>query len=296
MKKPTLKFVCIALFSSTLWAQNTPPIKITGSINFNLKKSTLKPQDRYKHQAVSLFGCNTLITNQNSENWEKAPNGLEWNTSNQIFTNIPYGHQTDKNTQKTYFVSKYYIASPPVFLRDANGKPSDTTHYDIGIVTPHEFTFKGNTPTQKVSMDYDILKLMQIKYIPVVFDASFTSLGIDIVPFKAHAKDFPWFNNTEGASGIGSLNRQIPHLQKLFLPYYLDNVTTNQSKHFLDFEITILNDILLHHEIYFKVNDQETHSLNLKDFYVKNKSNKKMEITLYSKYRKELPCGCKEPE
>ena len=131
-------------------------------------------------------------------------------------------------------------------------------------------------------------------------DSSFNLLKVDVVPFKVECKDFPWldnklYSNAKGASGIGSLNRKVPPLTKLFLPYYEDELTTNQDKQFLDFEVTILNDILFHHEIYFKINGEKKYSINLKDFYNKHKNDKKMEITLYCEYRNELPCGCKEP-
>ncbi|MDY8135008.1 hypothetical protein [Aquimarina sp. 2201CG5-10] len=300
MKHPFLTTIALLLFSSALLAQNTLPSTTTGYINFNVGSSEIQPQKEYSSQGVTLFGCNTIISNNSTENWSEAPNGLQWNTKNQVFANLPYGYQIDKKTNAPYYVSKYYIASPPVFLRNKEGKPTPNTQYDIGIVTPDEFVFKGDKPVQSVYLDYDILKLVKIKYIPVVFDASFDLWKVDVVPFKVECKDFPWldkevYNDAQGASGIGSLNRKIPPLTRLFLPYYEDEVTPNQSKQFLDCEVTILNDILFHHEIYFKVNGEKRYSINLKDFYNKHKNDKKMEITLYCDYRNELPCGCKEP-
>lgn len=300
MKHPILNIIALFLFSSVLFAQDILPLKTTAYVNFNVGASKIKPQKKFSNQGVTLFGCNTLISNKNIKNWSGAPNGLEWHTKNQVFTNLPYGYQIDKTSNKPYYVSKYYIASPPVFHRVEKGQFSENIQYDIGIVTPDEFVFEGNKPVQHVYLDYDILKLMKIEYIPVVFDSSFDRLQVDVVPFKVECKDFPWmdralYSNAKGASGIGSLNRKVPPLTKLFLPYYGDELTPNQDKQFLDCEVTILNDILFHHEIYFMINGEKTYSMNLKDFYNKHKSSKKMEITLYCEYRNELPCGCKEP-
>jgi hypothetical protein len=228
---------------------------------------------------------------------------LEWNTKNQVFTKLPYAHQIDKATNKPYYVSKYYIASPPVFYSDKEGRPLAHTPYDIGIVTPDEFVFDGDKPLQQVYMDYDILKLMKIQYIPVVFDTTFDRLMVDIIPFKVACKNFPWIDKNgyykaKGASGIGYLNRKEDSSPKLFLPYYEDELTPNQSKQYLDCEVSILNDILFHREVYFMldgVDGAKTYSINLKDYYNKHKNDKEVKITLYCAHRSELACGCQEP-
>ncbi|MBW1298233.1 hypothetical protein [Aquimarina litoralis] len=300
MKQLLYKVIIVALFSSMLYPQDTIPSKTTGYVNFNLGTSKIKPQEKYNQQGVTLYGCNTIISNQNIENWSGSSKGLEWETRNQVFENIPYGYRIDKKTNAPYYVSKYYIASPPVFLRDSKGNPVPDAQYDVGIVTPDEFSFDGNKPVQQVFLDYDILKLMKIQYIQVDFDKSFDLWKVDIVPFKVVCKDFPWldksdYQSAQGASGIGALNKNIAPLKKLFLPYYEDELTPDQSKQFLDCEVTILNDILFHHEIYFMVNGKKTYSVNLKDFYQTHKGDKNMKIKLYCEYRNELPCGCKDP-
>ncbi|WP_299440616.1 hypothetical protein [uncultured Aquimarina sp.] len=301
MKYTILISSVLLLFCSAIFGQNTLPSKTTGYVNFNVGASEIIPQKEYERQGVTLFGCNTIVSNEGLEYWSEAPNGLEWNTRDQVFANLPYGYQIDEKTNAPYYVSKYYIASPPVFHRDKDGQTTANTLYDIGIVTPHEFVFEGEKPVQHVYLDYDILKPVKIKYIPVVFDASFDLWKVDVVPFTVESKDFPWldknlYSDARNASGIGSLNRKIPPLTRLFLPYYEDESATNQDKHFLDFEVTILNDILFHHEIYFKIDGEKRYSINLKEFYNKHKNDKKMEITLYCDYRDELPCGCKDPE
>ncbi len=287
--------IIVLFYSSIIIAQNT------GYVNFNLHNSKIKPQEKYKNQGVTLIGCNTTVTNADNKYWKKAPQGLQWHTNNQVFEDLPYGKQVDTKTQKPYYVSKYYIASPPVFLRNKKGKSTKNTQYDIGIVTPDEFVFKGDKPIQQVYLDYDILELMKIKYIAVKPDESFRKMNINQVPFNVECKNFPWLNKGlykrgKGASGIGVLKRNPDNkLGNLFLPYYENKLETNQKKIFLDCKVTILNDILFHHEIYFKVNGKKQYTINLKEFYEKHKDDEKIEIKLYCEYKEELPCGCEDP-
>ena len=293
-----IRFTFLLLFgTSTLLAQNHLSVTTSGYVNFNLRKSTLKPEQTH---GVTLLGCNTIITNLDSAYWSSAPNGLQWNIKNQVFTNIPYGHQFDTKTKKPYYLAKYYIASPPVYNRDKNGKPTPNTSYDIGIVTPDEFVFKGEKPVQQVYMDYDILALTKIDYIQVVFDKSFDTTKVTVIPFKVESKDFSWldnkrYNNAKGASGVGYLDRNNPPLTKLFLPYYADEKSTHAAKSFLDFEVTILNDIILHHKVYFIIDNEKRETINLKDYYNTYKDKNNVTIQLYCEYQKELSCGCKEP-
>ena len=299
--KHSIQFIfAMLLLTSALAAQNKLLLQSTAYVNFNVGSSKIKPQEEYKLQGVTLFGCNTIVSNTNNKYWNKAPNGLVWDTKNQVFTNLPYGKQIDQPTKESYYVSKYYIASPPVFIRGKNGQPDSSTQYDIGIVTPDEFVFDGDKPVQQVYLNYNILELMKIEYIPVVFDSSFDSLMVDIIPFKVECKDFPWldktlYNYAKGASGIGSLNRKLPYPEKLFLPYYENNLTPIENKQFLNCEVSILNDILFHREIFFMIDGEKKSSINLKEYYNKHRNDKEMKIKLHCEYRKELACGCKEP-
>ena len=115
--------------------------KIPGYVNFNLGESTLPNKDAH---TITLFGCNTSVT-ANSNYWN-GPKTFQWKKSNQILSGVPFGDHKDTATGKPYYVSKYYIASPPVF----KFKDSVVSLYDIGLVTPDEFTFDGESPTQMV--------------------------------------------------------------------------------------------------------------------------------------------------
>jgi len=294
---PKLTTFSLLLFCSIVIAQNTYQPDTTGYVNFNLGNTTL-PHTEF--QPVFLYGCNTNIT-INNKFWYQ-PNGLKWDQDNQVISGIPFGHQKDNNGEE-FYVSKYYIASPPVIKKGTQGINDPSTLYDIGLVIPDKFNLEGEKPMQIVHLDYNTLKLMHIRYIPIEFDASFEELGVDFVPFKVECNDFPWIaanqvTDAKGASGIGALSRSATtNKDSLFLPYYYPKNaivnTTPETKKYLDCKVTILNDILFHYEVFFLIDGVKHTSINLKD-YTKKKQNQT--ITLYSEYRKELPCGCTEPK
>jgi hypothetical protein len=297
MPSPTKTIVftlsLLFLYSGSI-AQKLDQPDTTGYVNFNMGDATL-PHGKY-HQ-ISLYGCNTSIT-VNS----KYPHGYTWNQPNQVLSGVPSGLQIDAVIKEPYYVSKYYIASPPVFKKNANGIIDTNTIYDIGIITPDEFVFNGEKPVQRVYLDYDILEPVYIKYINAAFDESFDSLGINLVPFKVECANFPWIDEYgitggKGASGIGALNKAT-NIDKLFLPYrYVKHSSgaepTDSTKQYLDCQVTILNDILFHHEIFFVIDGVRHQSINLKDYSDKKKS---FEIKLHCIPRTELPCGCIEPK
>lgn len=276
----------------TTCAQDTIPNNTTAYIKFNVGNSTLKHK---KHQKVTMFGCNTVVAIDSAS--PKNFDGLSWNKADQVVPGIPYGRHFDKRTKKQYYVSQYFVASPPVFEMDSSNKHKKNTVYDIGIVTPDNFSLIGDKPVQQIFMDYDVLKLMYIEYFPIEFDTTFNHTIDSLVPFTVECKDFPWLDSktlhgAKGASGIGYLTNNPDHKGRLFLPYYYENKTpTDSAKFYLDCEVTILNDILLNYEVFFKVDNVLYTSINLKDFKDRTR---KLQFT--RRYRKGIPCGCRKPE
>lgn len=300
-KKRILLGLFLFSISTGALSQNKLQVESSGFVNFNLGTSTLT--DTQTH-TLSLFGCNTILADTSIQ-WHGPTNGFVWDSTNQVLSDLPYGSKIDPLTNQPYYVSKYYIASPPVFHKNAGGGIDNNTIYDIGIVTPDEFTFNGEMPVQRVFLDYNILELTQIKYIDVVFDSSFDriadsldqKLNVDYVPFKVECADFRWLDtagmyNAAGASGIGSFYRKSPHPPKLFLPY--PAITKEKrNEDYLDCEVTILNDILFHYEVFFVVNGVASQSINLRDHQLNHPNEP---ITFHCEYRHELPCGCIEPK
>lgn len=290
---------CCLLSTALFKAQNTYIPEATGYVNFNMGTSTFKHNTL---QTLSLIGCNTNLTVK-SNFWKGKTQGLLWETDNQVIPGIPVGHQKDTATGKSFYVSKYYIASPPVVKavkKHTSFANDPKAQFDIGIVTPDAFTYHGEKPVQAVYMNYDILKPMHVEYFKVNYDPSFEALGVNFVPFNVKCDDFPWLDqngitNATGASGIGSVSKTDAQ-GGFFLPYYFKTPTDNQSKTILDCEVTLLNDVLFHYEVFFVVNGvkQESPTLNLRDYY--NTYGTTNGITLCCEYREELPCGCKPPE
>ena len=118
-------------------------------------------------------------------------------------------------------------------------------------------------------------------------------LGVDLIPLNIRCKDFLWRNKpstgsireAKGASGIGRLKNEKGQNQ-VFLPSYGPN-----GEDCLDCTITILDDILLNHEVFFATEDGFSKTISLTDFYKKN--GHEMPIPLACRPRFELPAGCK---
>lgn len=265
-------------------------------MNFNLGTTTIA--DKGDH-TITLFGCNTSIT-ANSKYWN-GPTKFQWKKSNQVLSGIPFGSQVDSATGKSYYISKYYIASPPVFKLDKSNSLNSKTIYDIGLVTPDEFRYDGKSPVQMVYLDYNILKPMHVDYIDVKFDKSFDSLHVDYVPFRVECFDFPWIDtkhikNAKGGSGIGSLKKGTLQ-DKLFLPYYSEKIPKKDEpeyiRKYLDCEVTILNDILLNYKVLFKIDGSLKESINLKDYFFSSQKKDSLRIIAIPRDSLSIPCGCK---
>ncbi len=285
-QKLSLKLIAAALslglYTIDGIAQNNYVPKVFGTVNFSLGSPTLKPAHK---QTVSLYGCNTRITIDGTH-WS-ASDSLEWGMPDQILNSIPFGPNYDTASKKTFYVSKYYIAAPPVI---------EKPRFNIGKVIPDRFTMDVENQRQHIYFDYNRLILTQLKFVKVYYDQSFKNTGIKILPINIECDDFPWLDSTAahhiGASGIGDLQRDSSaNFSGLILPYYYNDSTKTDST-FLNCTITILEDIIPYHQVYFEVKGDSTFTttkLNLTEF--KDKS-----ISLISTGSKaSLPCGCLKP-
>ncbi|WP_286756225.1 hypothetical protein [Roseivirga sp. UBA838] len=264
-----------------------------GYVNFNLGESPVSSPGR---QELSLYGCNTEITTRGTI-WNGQEN-LEWNTKNQVLENVPFGYREEDG--RKYFISKYYMASPPVMELMTANAGEKAARANIGLVIPDQFTFFGEKPVQIVHLDYTILEPVYLNYVEVDYyfrpgknEMSCGDLGVDLIPLNIRCKDFLWRNKpstgsiqeAKGASGIGRLKNEKGQNQ-VFLPSYGPN-----GEDCLDCTITILDDILLNHEVFFATEDGFSKTISLTDFYKKN--GHEMPIPLACRPRFELPAGCK---
>jgi len=139
-----------------------------------------------------------------------------------------------------------------------------------------------------VYFDYRILKPTYLKFIAA--DYSYThpegksckSLGVDAIPLNIQCSDFPWRNGALGASGIANITREN---NKVFLP-----LLEKDSKP-LQCSVSILDDIILDHDIYFSGNDnKKTKTINLTEYHHKSAQ---MKLMCFKRQPNDIPSGCK---
>lgn len=242
-------------------------------INFNLGPS---PVAGLTVQPVTLFGCNNTVVNSQ----------LFWGTQNQALTHIPYGRFKSKSG-KSYVVAKYYIASPQVVDSE-----SDKKAVYIGLVTPDQVTFHGARPARIVSLDYRILHSVYLASVPVDFNYKYhggkscAEQGVTLIPINTQCKNFLWNNGALGASGIGQLS--IHPASTAFL------LTRKKDKDPLDCRATILDDIMLNHEVYFATKNGKSKTIDLTQYHNESKT---MQLICIPRKSTDIPSGCSvQPE
>lgn len=263
--------------------KTTPKESQTGEVIFNV--DTKAYYARKTHQ-LTLYGCDTTVTIDT----------LKWGKDGQRLQGIPYGYQDDSS-----FISKYYLASPPVFHLSKGERKvhSIDTLIDLGLVIPDSLVLSQQTPKQSVSVNYDTLTPIYLTNIPVNFDNCDTNVfKKKPIPFNVVCDSFRTRydgTNTEKVSGIGFLQK-IPHHDSLFTPSY----TKNTKESLLACRVTILDDIILNHEIFFVQGTDSMKTIDLKAFYLTNYAdstnswNKSIKIVSKSRGTKR-PCGCVDP-
>ena len=254
-----------------------------GYVNFNLGSSPVNPSVR---QPLTLLGCNTTLTTGHTY-WNDTAN-LQWGVSNQVLPGVPYGWRNDGLSD--YYVSKYYMASPPVFVDTSNHQ--DTVY--IGLVLPDRFTFFGHTPVQIVHLDYTILERMYLHFIEINYDYfrwtndfSCTDLGVDTIPMNIQCADFPWDPQGlqvggQGASGIAPVTKSNP---AVFLP------SAKANSDYLTCTLTALDDVMLYHEVYFDTPDGLSKTVSMNAAY-----EAQGDLNLVCFRRAEPPAGCLPPK
>lgn len=243
-------------------------------VNFNLGKS---PIENSPVQPVTIYGCDNVVKSN-----------LFWDTNNQVVGNIPHGNFVS-NSGKPYYVSKYYISSPPAFRKGSIPSSIAQQPY-LGIITPNTFTFKGEKPAQIVYFDYRILNPMYITDIPVDYQHenvngdTCKSLHVNLIPVNTECKDFPWRNGALGASGIGEITKNNKFV---FLPL------REEGKNPLQCSVTILDDIVLDYDIYFMThNNKRSKTVSLTEYYNNNGQNNKIKLLCFRRDENEIPTGC----
>ncbi len=244
-----------------------------GIINFNVNDAPIKTE---KQQPIQVLGCNTTKHTK-----------IVWGDDNQLMEGLPYGpYKSD--TGKEYFVSKYYLASPPVPVPVPKG-----TQTNIGLLTPDNFRLDGVRPAKIVNLDYSILKPMYLGKVKANFNFNFkpendstscNSLGVKSVPINIHCPDFPWKNGALGASGIGLLDNSHDKAE-----IFVATLEANGS-HPLKCFVTILDNIMLDHEVSFSTPKGVNKTVDLTKLY---KANKSMDLVCRVREQYDIPPGCR---
>lgn len=262
MKKLLLFLAFPVCLVSDLCAQTTT----TGLVSFNTGRS---PVEDSAVQKVSLFGCNNIQVNAE----------LFWDSEGQVVGHIPYGPR--ESDGKSYFLSKYYIASPPVFRHLQKARPF------IGLVIPDRFTFQGDRPAQIVNLDYRILEPTYLNPVAANFDYADDGLapckeqGVASIPINTECPDFPWRNGALGASGIGQLTADgsgafVPSLKK--------------NEDLLQCSVTLLDDVMLDVEVFFASDNGRTKTLNLTELL---RTGGSMNLLCVPRKPGDIPAGCR---
>lgn len=270
----------------TIQAQDT--IGGTGYVNFNLgpyPAAGVSP----KTQTVSLYGCNTVYTTDTGT-WNGI-HSLSWDTDNQVLSKVPYGYRMGKNYP--YYISKYYMASPPVFHSTDYDKDTTVT---IGLVLPDHFTFFGDLPVEVVHLDYNILQSVYLNFVSANFDyndslntQSCAAQGVNFIPINIECTDFPWDTQNittygKGASGIGSFQDSAT-LNRVFLP------SIAKDSNYLNCSVTLLDDIMPDYEVFFSTTEGLIKQIDLTTFY-KTHQIPEDQLNLVCIPRTEPPSGC----
>jgi hypothetical protein len=239
----------------------------SAAINFNVGHS---PVAGLTTQPVTLFGCNNTVFKSQ----------LVWGVENQVVTHIPYGLFKSKSG-KSYAVSKYYIASPEV----AHAQSGTDAVY-IGLVTPDSITFHGTKPTSIVNLDYRILHPVYLANVPVDFNYKYqgkscAEMDVTSIPINTECDDFPWENGGLGASGIGLLSTHPASTAFL--------LTREKDKDPLQCRVTLLNDIMLNHKVFFATKDGMASTIDLTTLY---KEKKPMHLICIPRKIDDIPTGC----
>jgi hypothetical protein len=246
----------------------------TGFINVNVGDS---PTGYTPPQPVTLFGCNNTT----------FKSSVNWGVQNQVVGDIPYGHAVSESGKK-YFISKYYLASPPAYRG-----PDNKQYPFIGLVTPDRFTFQGERPAQMVDLDYRILRPTYLKEVPVDFNFKYdkkktcNEQNVTAIPINTVCKNFPWNIGALGASGIGQLTNDGG---MAFLPFLGENSDP------LLCDVTLLDDVILGHEVYFHSAEGLTKTINLTALQgASQKGANIMNLVCVPRQPHDIPAGCAAP-
>jgi hypothetical protein len=196
---------------------------------------------------------------------------MRWQEDNPI--ELPFGWQGEGEGR--YFISQYYIASPPLpnqFVAD--------TPLILGVLSEDHFVVNDPARVVTVDMDYRLLEPVKLGFMPVAYGGfgeqdSCVDLQVNHVPINIRCPEFtytPYGRAKTGASkglgkGIGMLSRKpldggLSDEGQLFIPLHPESEVALEGC-----TVEVVNDILLHHQVSFVTAHGPRQTLDLSQAY-----------------------------
>lgn len=197
---------------------------------------------------------------------------MKWQQNNPI--KLPYGWQGEGEDR--YFISQYYIASPPLPNQFVANTP-----LILGVLSEDHFAV--NEPEKEVSvlMDYRLLEPVKLGFMPVNYAGvsqtdSCVDLKVNHIPINIRCPRFtytPYGRDKTGKTkglgkGIGLLSRKplegggLSDEGQLFIPLDPESEVALEGC-----EVEVVNDILSDHLVYFDTALGPRQTLDLSEAY-----------------------------
>lgn len=233
-------------------------------------------------QPVQLLACNNT----------QIDTEMAW--TQETLKRVPYGWQDDGENQ--FFISKYYVASPPLPKTFEPGKP-----ITLGVLSQDHFSLTEDGEMVPIFFDYTLLDPIELADIKVDYGnrfdgvASCADYGINTIPINIRCPSFKYRGS--GHYGLGKGAAQLTREQKhgvlsnygyLFTPLRIVHQADMQQNPPLEgCTVEVLNDVILKHQVYFGTPSDHARKIDLTQAYRNYKANPREPVSLYCRPRPE---------
>lgn len=230
-------------------------------------------------QSVQLLACNNKQVNTD----------MAWNQ--ETLQSVPYGWQNDG--KRAFFISKYYVASPPLPKSFATGVP-----LTLGVLSQDHFSLQEAGEVVPIFLDYTLLSPIKLAHVKVEYGnrydgvAACSDYGINTIPINIRCPSFKYRGTNELGlgKGIAQLTRELKQgvlteHGHLFIPLRIESDPTPDTP-LAGCTVEILNDIILEHQVYFGTAANHISKIDLTSAYRRYITDK-TPVTLYCRPRPE---------
>ena len=257
------------------------------------------PSDYVNHkQPIEIFACNNYTDSVTTPNQT-----VDFNKLTEV--EVPFGRQDDFGSELSdeYYISQYYIASPPLPNNFDPGKPRI-----LGVLSSDHFSQETRGEIRTINMDYRLLKPIEAGFVKVDYSSGDDQIldcieqGIDTIAINIRCPSFEYteYGTRKTGKKIG-LGKGIAQLQRakdqeghltdkgdLLIPL---NVESKQP--LTDCTVEIVNDIIQHHQVFFGTADQHTAKIKLTEAYDDyHRRNQHLQLYCRARPADEPAAGC----